>query len=90
MVQNAVKWAKTNGLCRVNAVHGAEEYRVSTFEAFSHKEINRTRSTASAEVSLEDQLSQPHAAVFYVRSRPCDVSAVCRMLRGFSRILPWI
>lgn len=54
MVGNAIKWAKANGCCRVNPVHGAEEYRVSTFEAFSHKEINRTRSTASAEVELQD------------------------------------
>ncbi len=54
MVGNAVKWAKSNGLCRVNPVHGAEEYRVSTFEAFSHKEVNRTRTTASSEVELQD------------------------------------
>ena len=54
MVGNAIEWAKMNGCCRVNPVHGAEEYRVSTFEAFSHREINRTRSTASAEVELQD------------------------------------
>lgn len=53
MVKNAVEWAKKKGLSRINAVHGAEEYRVPTEESFEHSEIDRTRTTASASVQLE-------------------------------------
>ena len=56
MVKNAVAWAKNNGYVRTNEVHGADEYRVSTFEKFNHKELNRTRHSASAEVEVQDPL----------------------------------
>lgn len=54
MVKNAITWAKNNGYCRVNPVHGAEEFRVKTFEKFNLKDLERTRHTASAEVEMED------------------------------------
>lgn len=54
MVKNAITWAKENKLCRTNKVHGAEEYRISTFEGYSHKEQDTTTTRATAEADLKD------------------------------------
>ena len=54
MVKNAVAWARANKKVRTNEVHGAEEFRLATFESFQHKDVNRTTSRASTEVVLED------------------------------------
>ena len=55
MVKNAVTWAKANKLTRTNEVHGAEEYRIKTFEAFSSKDLTRSNTRASVEVEMEDR-----------------------------------
>lgn len=54
MVKNAIAWAKANKLTRTNEVHGAEEYRVKTFESFSQKNVDRTIQRASVECEVED------------------------------------
>lgn len=54
MVKNAVKWAKANGCVRTSPIHGAEEYRVKTFESFNHLDMQRSSTTASGEVEMED------------------------------------
>ena len=54
MVKNAIAWARANRKVRNNPVHGAEEFRVATFEGFNHKERDRTTTTASVEADLED------------------------------------
>lgn len=71
MVKNAIAWAKNNGYCRVNAVHGAEEFRVKTFEKFNLKDLERTRHTASAEVELEDLFKLTLVVSF------CMCDAIC-------------
>ena len=55
MVKNAMQWAKANKLTRTNEVHGAEEYRIKTFEAFSSKDLTRSNTRASVEVEMEDR-----------------------------------
>ena len=54
MVKNAIAWARANKKVRSNVVHGAEEFRLATFESFQHKERERTTTTASVEADLED------------------------------------
>ena len=54
MVKNAITWAKNNKLVRTSDIHGAEEYRVKTFESFNQKDLNRSTTRASAEAELED------------------------------------
>ena len=54
MVKNAIKWARAHGFVRTNPIHGAEEFRVTTFESFNHSDTNRSTMRASQEVVLED------------------------------------
>lgn len=54
MVKNAIVWAKNNKLVRTNEIHGAEEYRVKTFESFNQKDLNRSTTRATTEAELED------------------------------------
>ena len=54
MATNAMAWARDKGLVRTNAVHGAEEFRVSTFESFTNKDVQSTKTTASVGADLED------------------------------------
>ena len=54
MAKNAVAWAKQNGLARTNAIHGAEEFRVPTFETFKHREQEKTVTRAKVGAVLKD------------------------------------
>ena len=52
-MKNAMKWAKANGKTRNNPVHGAEEYRIATFENFGTSETNRNITSAVGDAELE-------------------------------------
>ena len=54
MAKNAVKWATSKGLNRINEIHGKAEYRVPTDFEFKHKDLERATTTASSETVLED------------------------------------
>ena len=54
MAKNAVKWATSKGLSRVNEIHGKSEYRVPTNFEFKHRDLERATTTASTETVLED------------------------------------
>ena len=54
MVKHAVAWAKANKFTRTSEVHGAEEYRIKTFESFASKDLNCSTTRASVEVEMED------------------------------------
>ena len=41
-------------------MHGAEEYRVKTFESFNHKDLNRQTHKAEAEATLEELACSSH------------------------------
>lgn len=56
MVQNTMKWCRANNLSRTNAVHGAEEFRVKTFEGFVHQDIDRHTQRATGEALMEVHL----------------------------------
>lgn len=53
-MKHAMQWARDNQLVRTNKVHGAEEFRVSTFEGFNNKEKEQTTTKASGSADLED------------------------------------
>ena len=67
MVKNAMAWAKANKLCRKNAVHGADEYRIPTHEIFDNSSLDRNIQRASAEQVLEDW--QVACIKVYLKSR---------------------
>ena len=50
---NAKQWAESQGLCRNNPVHGKQEFRIPTDWTFSHKNMDRMVTTASASCDLE-------------------------------------
>ena len=52
-MKHAVDWAKSQGLTRVNRVHGETEYRVPTRESYSHVESQKSTQRADAEVEME-------------------------------------
>ena len=53
MVTNAKRWAESQGLTRVNPVHGATEYRVATEWLFKNKNLERTATKASGSADME-------------------------------------
>ena len=53
-MKHAMQWARDNQLVRTNAVHGAEEFWVSTFESFSNREKDQATTKASGSTDLED------------------------------------
>ena len=56
MVKSAIAWAKANKKTRTNDVHGAEEYRIKTFESFGSNNVERNTTTAEVEAELEDHI----------------------------------
>lgn len=56
MAKNAVAWAVAKGLKRTSPIHGNMEYRVPTDFSFSHRDVQRVTTSASAEAELEDEL----------------------------------
>ena len=54
MAKNAVKWATSKNLSRVNEIHGKTEYRVPLNFEFKHRDLERATATVSSETVLED------------------------------------
>lgn len=54
MAKNAVKWATSKNLCRVNEIHGKPEYRVPLNFEFRHRDLERATMTVASETVLED------------------------------------
>lgn len=89
-MKNAVAWAKANGKTRKNDVHGAEEYRIKTFDAFNAKDTNRSSTVASASVDIQDSLYS--VVLCQVKGLQCCCSQPLqpsRMVRG-SCWMAWI
>ena len=54
MIKNAKEWAVARGLHRKNAVHGADEFKIPTREAFKHTDTERMMQTATASTQIEN------------------------------------
>lgn len=56
MAKNAKDWAIKNKLNRTSEVHGKEEYRIASFEGFSHLDEEVQETTATANIDIQDLL----------------------------------
>ena len=58
MVKNAIRWATARGLVRTNEVHGAEEYKVPTEEAFLFRSSEKQSCMQEGSVEVQVRSAQ--------------------------------